>query len=89
MDESSPSRANESRPRRRVIDDPQTAHFITFGCDRRHQLLNQDRCHRIVLHFVEEVRRQWLGQETGHRRTPDRQQQVARQPELTTERLRD
>ena len=50
MDESSSSRARESRPRRRVIDDPQTAHFITFGCDRRRQLLNQDRCKRIVIH---------------------------------------
>ena len=89
MDESSSSRARESRPRRRVIDDPQTAHFITFGCDRRRQLLNQDRCQRIVIHFFEERRRQWLEQETGHRRTPDRQQQAARQTELTTKRSRD
>ena len=46
----------ELRPRRRVIDDPQTAHFITFSCDGRRKLLNQDRCKRIVIHFLEGVR---------------------------------
>ena len=46
----------EHLPRRRVIDDPQTAHFITFSCDGRRKLLNQDRCKRIVIHFLEEVR---------------------------------
>ena len=61
MDESSSSRARESRPRRRVIDDPQTAQFITFGCDRRRKLLNQDRCKRIVIHFLEEVRAEYQG----------------------------
>ena len=61
MDESSPSRTPESRSRRRVIDDPQNAHFITFGCDRRRKLLNQDRCKRIVIHFLEVVRAEYEG----------------------------
>ena len=56
-----PSRITERKPRRRVIDDPDTAHFITFSCDRRRKLLNQDRCKRIVIHYLEELRAEYGG----------------------------
>lgn len=58
---SPPDPSPEVRPRRRVIDDPLTAHFITFSCDRRRKLLNQDRCKRIVIHFLEQVRAEYEG----------------------------
>lgn len=71
MHETRPAVTRESRPRRRVIDDPQTAHFITFGCDRRRQLLNQDRCKRIVIHYLEEVRAEYDGLCLGFVIMPD------------------
>lgn len=44
------------RPRRRVYDDDGHSHYLTFSCHGRRKLLNQDRCKRIVLHFMEECR---------------------------------
>jgi putative transposase len=52
---------HESRPRRRVVDDPAHAHFVTFSCSGRRKLLNQDRCKRIVVSFLEETRREFDG----------------------------
>ncbi len=52
---------SESRPRRRVIDDISTVHFLTFSCDHRRQLLNQNRCKGIVIHFLEAVRAEFEG----------------------------
>jgi putative transposase len=48
-------------PRRRVYDEPGHAHYVTFSCAGRRQLLNQDRCKRIVIHFLEECRRDLAG----------------------------
>ena len=47
--------------RRRVFDDPGHAHFLTFSCAARRQLLNQDRCKRIVIHHLEAVRAEYDG----------------------------
>ncbi len=47
--------------RRRIFDEPGHAHFLTFSCAARRQLLNQDRCKRIVLHHLESVRAEYEG----------------------------
>ena len=46
---------------RRVFDEPGHAHFLTFSCAARRQLLNQDRCKRIVIHHLEAVRAEYDG----------------------------
>ena len=35
--------------KRRIVDDELYAHFVTFSCDRRRKLLDQDQPKRIVL----------------------------------------
>ena len=42
--------------RRRIYDLPGHAHFITFSCNGRRKLLNQDRCKRIVIAHLEKIR---------------------------------
>ena len=43
---------------RRIVDDQLYAHFITFGCYKRRQLLSLDRPKRIVLGVLnQELRR--------------------------------
>jgi len=49
-------KARETKPRRRVYDDDGDSHFITFSCNGRRKLLNQDRCKRIVISKLESTR---------------------------------
>ena len=56
-----PMKAKESKPRRRVYDDDGHSHFITFSCNGRRKLLNQDRCKRIVISKLESTRRNYNG----------------------------
>ena len=51
--------------RRRVYDEPGHLHFVTFSCDRRRRLLNQDRCKRIVISHLERTRAQFAGRCIG------------------------
>ncbi|MEZ6131854.1 MAG: transposase [Planctomycetaceae bacterium] len=51
----------ESRPRRQVYDDEGHTHFITFACNGRRKLLNQNRCKRIVISRLETTRKAYEG----------------------------
>lgn len=67
--------------RRRVFDEPGHAHFLTFSCAARRQLLNQDRCKRIVIHHLEKVRAEYDGLCFGFVMMPEHVHALVRFPE--------
>ncbi len=71
----------ERRPRRRVYDEEGHSHYLTFSCCGRRKLLNQDRCKRIVIHYLEECRAELDGLVFGFVIMPEHLHALVRLPQ--------
>jgi len=56
---------------RKIYDLESHLHFITFSCNHRRKLLNQDHCKRIVIAHLEKLRKQFNSKCCGFVIMPD------------------